>query len=153
MTISNLSEGTTYYFGIKTSDEVPNVSGPSNVVSSRTLACGSLASGLQTYFVRTSTMPQIMQVDVNPLDVQSGASQTVSVKIRDTNNNPITAVSGTVNIDTTSANFTLTLSAGTDVNGTWQGSWTRSGTICTTYNMRIQATSASGQSTVDLFLL
>jgi len=37
MTISGLSSSTTYYFAIKTSDEVPNISGLSNVASATTL--------------------------------------------------------------------------------------------------------------------
>jgi len=37
MTVSGLSPSTTYYFAIKTSDEVPNVSGLSNIVSATTL--------------------------------------------------------------------------------------------------------------------
>ncbi len=36
MTVSGLSAGTTYYFAIKTSDEVPNISALSNVVSAAT---------------------------------------------------------------------------------------------------------------------
>jgi hypothetical protein len=38
MTISGLTEGTTYYFAIKTSDEVPNESGLSNVPNTDTLS-------------------------------------------------------------------------------------------------------------------
>jgi len=36
MTISGLSSNTTYYFAMKTSDEIPNVSEISNVVSDTT---------------------------------------------------------------------------------------------------------------------
>ncbi|KAF0192650.1 MAG: Ig-like domain-containing protein [Gammaproteobacteria bacterium] len=40
-TVSGLAPGTTYYFALKTSDEVPNISGLSNVVSKATLNVGS----------------------------------------------------------------------------------------------------------------
>ena len=90
-----------------------------------------------------------MQLDLDPFNVQSGATQTVTVKARDTNNNPITAVQGTVHIDEGSINFSLSLVAGTNLNGTWQGTWSPSSSICTTYTIQIKATSASGQSTVD----
>lgn len=40
MTISGLTEGTEYFFAIKTSDEVPNESALSNVVSTTTLSSG-----------------------------------------------------------------------------------------------------------------
>ncbi len=38
MTVSGLADGTTYYFAMKTSDEVPNTSGLSNVVTRTTVA-------------------------------------------------------------------------------------------------------------------
>ena len=44
MTISGLSVSTTYYFALKTSDEVPNTSGLSNVASTTTLASGGGSS-------------------------------------------------------------------------------------------------------------
>ena len=44
MTVSGLSSNTTYYFAIKTSDEVPNVSDLSNVPSGATLSQASLLS-------------------------------------------------------------------------------------------------------------
>jgi hypothetical protein len=154
MTIPSLSSGTTYYFAIKASDEASNESNISNVVSRATDAseqCStSVASGQQTYFVRTQNIPQIMQIDINPLDVAFGVTQVVAAKIRDTNDNPITVVNGTVQLDNSSETFTLSLISGSDTNGTWEGFWSPNDTLCTTYFLTISATSASGQSSVDL---
>jgi len=43
VTVTNLSPSTTYYFAIKTADEVPNWSGISNVISRTTLAAPDLS--------------------------------------------------------------------------------------------------------------
>lgn len=151
MTVSGLSSGTTYYFGMKTSDEALNQSGVSNIVSSATdVECTPIASGKQTYFVSTQNIPQIMQLDLDPLDVEVGAEQIVTVKIRDTNENPIADVTGSVQIDNGSNSFSLSLIAGTDLDGTWEGIWVPTGTFCTNYMTTITATSASGVSTVDV---
>jgi len=161
-TVSGLSAGGTYYFVIKVLDEAGNESDFSNVTSAETssaspspdpVACGTIAAGKQIYFVSTQNMPQIMQIDLDPQDVQLGATQTVTVKIRDTNDNAITQVSGTANIDSGSVNFSFSLVAGTDLNGTWEGSWSSASSICTTYTMQISATSTSGQSIINLSLI
>ncbi len=154
MTVSGLSPGVTYYFAIKAIDEAGNASGLSNVASQTTQGIqdcsSSVASGAQTYFVRTQNQPQIMQIDINPLNVQPANSQSVTVKIRDTNNNEITTVSGTVQLDHGSQSFSLELISGTTLNGTWQGTWSLQDGYCTNYMLTIMAVSASGSSKVDL---
>lgn len=154
MTVSGLVSGTTYYFAIKTSDEASNISGLSNIASLSTKTqekCSvPLASGKQTYFVTTKVQPQIMQIDIDPLDVKIGETQTITAKIRDTNGNPITSVTGTAKTDNGSFSFSLSLVEGTDLNGTWQGTWILEDTNCNTYMITITAESASGQSKVDL---
>jgi len=91
-----------------------------------------------------------MQIDINPLDVELGETQVVTVKIRDTNNNPITQVIGKALLDNGSQSFPLTLIDGTDLNGTWEGSWVLQDTYCTTYMLIITATSATGTSKIEL---
>jgi len=154
MTVSGLTSGTTYYFAIKTSDEASNISRISNVASLTTNVPEEcpvpLASGKQTYYVRTQNQPQIMQIDIDPLDAKIGETQTVTAKIRDTNGNPITSVTGTAKTDNGSFSFFLSLVEGTDLNGTWQGSWVLEDTNCLTFMLTITAESASGQSKVDL---
>jgi len=154
ITISNLSYGTTYYFAIKSSDEISNESELSNIASQTTNApeeCSSpIASGSQIYFVRTQNMPQIMRIDIDELSIGFGDIQTVSAQIRDTNSNSITSVSGTILSDNGSSNFILSLVGEDDMNGNWQGSWSPTDTLCTIYSMIITATSASGESNVTL---
>jgi len=154
MTVSGLTYSTTYYFAIKTSDEMQNESNLSNIVNRSTNTpkeCStSIASGSQIYFVRTQNMPQIMRIDIDELSVGFGDTQTVSAQIRDTGGNPITSVSGTVLSDNGSSNLTLSLASGSETNGTWSGSWSPDDTLCTTYSMIITAISASGQSNVTL---
>ena len=154
MTVSGLSYGTTYYFTIKTSDEVPNESGLSNVASLTTNApeecTRPVASGKRTYNVRTKDEPHIGPIDIDPLDVNLGAVQIVTAKIRDTNDNPITEVSGTGYTDSSSVPFSLSLIDGSETDGTWEGSWSPQDIFCNNYQVGITATSASGQSSVVL---
>jgi len=145
MTISNLSQGITYYFAIKAADEAGNEGGLFSVPSLVTNSCITVASGKQIYFVSMQNQPQIMQIDVDPLDVSVGATQTVTVKIRDTNSNPI-SVTGSIDMDNGSNPLSFSLTANTDLDGTWTASWTAAGTYCDTYQINITATSASGTS-------
>jgi len=114
----------------------------------------TLASGNQTYYVRSSNMPQIMQFDINPLDALVGASQSITIKARDTNNSPITSVTARIigDGDTEQSAFPLTLQSGTDTNGTWSGSWTLVGSRCENFMIKISARSGSGTSSVDVTL-
>lgn len=154
MTVSGLTYSTTYYFAIKTSDESSNEAELSNVVSQTTNDEGecstSVTSGSQIYFVRTPNMPQIMRIDIDELSVSLGDTQTVEVQIRDTGGNPITTVLGTILSDNGSTNFALSLVGEDDTNGWWSGSWSPNDTLCSIYSMSITATSASGESNVNL---
>ena len=115
--------------------------------------CGFVAYGKRTYFVSTKNMPQFMQVDFDPLNVAAGYAQIITVKIRDTNSNPITSVSATITIDEGVKNVSFALISGTTANGTWQATWSPASKICTTYTVKLQATSASGTSSVDASIL
>jgi len=156
MTISGLASGTTYYFAIKTSDEVSYASGISNVVNRATIACVSLVSGSQTFSVRSGPgQPQIQRIILDPLDYQTGSSQTITVKARDTNRNsefclglpcPITSVSVAFTTDSGTTTVSLSHSSGSTTSGYWSASWTPTDTHCVTYSVAIIATSASGTS-------
>ena len=56
-TVSGLASGTTYYFAIKTSDEVPNTSGISNVISGATQSSGGGGGGGGGGIPRDTTPP------------------------------------------------------------------------------------------------
>jgi len=114
------------------------------------VVCTSVPSGTITYSVSTKANPKMTQVVISPLDVEKFSSQAVRATIQETNDNPITNVSGTAFLDNVSIPFTLYLISGTETSGTWQGSWVNSDSYCKTYMMRITATSASGQSNVEL---
>jgi len=154
ITISGLSYSTIYYFAIKTSDEVPNESGLSNVVSLTTNEAEQcsrpIASGERTYTTSTRSVPRITEITVNPLDVNLGETQIVTVKANDSNESPITLVSGSGGTDNDSIPFSLTLIDGDELDGTWQGSWSPQDTFCNNYTVGITATSASGESNVTL---
>jgi len=149
MTIAELSEGT-YYFAIKTFDEVANVSGLSNVASSTTACSTSIATGEQVYNISSSNEPRFTQVIFNPLDVMLGGTQLVTVKVKDNNGNPITSVEATANTENDTTPFSLSLVSGTAVDGTWEGTWTLQDANCSAYQISIDAASASGTSNVTV---
>ena len=59
--IDNLTQNTTYYFAIKTSDEVPNTSGLSNVVSGQTLP-DTIAPGAVTSLTVTKAKSSALRL-------------------------------------------------------------------------------------------
>jgi len=154
MTISSLTYGTKYYFAIKTSDEVSNESDISNVINKTTNEpeeCSTnVASGAQTYFVRSDAEPGILQVDINPLDVSIGLDQTVIVRMRDANGLEVTSVVGTIYSDNGSQSFDLSLDSGDAIRGYWKGTWSPVDTLCTIYMMKIEATGGSVTSNIEL---
>ncbi|MFA4998421.1 MAG: hypothetical protein WC514_00105 [Candidatus Paceibacterota bacterium] len=131
-------------------DTTPVVSEPEPEPEPPPVICNPVASGTRTYSVSTKANPKMTQVVINPLDVAKFSSQTVRVSIQETNEASITEVSGIAFLDNNSFPFSFSLVSGTDINGTWQGSWTNLDTYCNTYMLRITATSASGESSVEL---
>jgi len=147
MTISGLAIGTTYYFAIKTKDEVPNESGISNVANRATIVCPSISSGSQTFNMRSGPgMPQIQRITVDPLDYQIGSPQTIKVRVRDTSGNMITSVSVVFTTDSGTTTVPLPFLSGSASKSYWFGSWTPTDTRCVTYSIAVIATSASGTS-------
>lgn len=127
-----------YNDDIADTDEVPVVCDP------------PLASGAQTYVVTTQNNPKITEVVINPLDVNKLGTQTVSVKIQETTSNPIIEVTSEVLTNSMSFPFSLSLIGGTNVDGTWQGSWYNEDEYCENYMLIITATSQSGTSDIKL---
>ena len=151
MTVSGLSPETTYYFAIKTSDEVPNESGISNVASRATATCISVASGSQQFSISSgSGQPQLQGIILDPLDFQTGSPQTVDVIARDTNGSPITSISVAFTTDSGTNTIFLPLSSGSTTSGTWSTSWTPTDTHCVIYSATVTAVSGSGTSQAEL---
>ncbi|TSC97422.1 MAG: hypothetical protein Greene101447_500 [Parcubacteria group bacterium Greene1014_47] len=130
-------------------------------------ACRPLyGQGKQTYDVLTDNPqnPQIVQVEVDPIDVQEGQTQTVTVKVKDKDNNTITKESSVlvkILLDNTNLAAALKLVKAEDVQEnsttsfltTWKGSWVKEDTTCHTYTETITARNSKGEeSFVDLSL-
>lgn len=107
-------------------------------------------NGSVTYSGGSKTQPKIGQITVDPQGVHYGCEQQVTVAVSDSNGNSIASVIGEAITDNKTTNFTLSLIEGTDTNGTWQGSWVLLDSVCEKYQLRIQAESASGTSSVTL---
>jgi len=120
--------------------------------------------GRQTYDVLTDKPqnPQIVQVEVDPIDVQQNQTQTVTVKVKDKDNNTITKESGVlvkIFLDNKNLSAALKLVKAEDMQEdsatsfltTWQGSWVKEDSNCNTYMQTVTAKNSKGEeSSVDL---
>lgn len=119
--------------------------------------CPPLAQGKEGYEIRTDNHhnPQILEVDFDPVDVKIGETQTVTVKVLDSDNNPITerntvkAVIATDNKNT-AASLLLIHAGDPGLTTTWEGSWVNDDTHCVTYMATITAISDQGEHSVDI---
>ena len=130
--------------------------------------CPPLAQGEQLYNILTGKVndPQIKQVIFNPLNVQKGEEQTVTVKVVNLNTNTITSAhtaSVTFYTDNSLAAVALTMKRvdnvlgsvdinpdGPDLLTTWEGTWTKEDTTCTTYMATVTVENENGENTVDV---
>ena len=118
-----------------------------------------VASGRQSYDIITdsSKIFKIIEADIDPLDVKSGEIQTVTVQVKDTENNPITKenkVEAIVFTDNTATPFPFSLKKVEDSDGatitTWQGSWVCEDTYNSKYMITIKAKSLTKEHSIDL---
>ena len=120
-----------------------------------------LPQGKQTYYIRTDNPknPQITQVDLDPLDVKIEETQTITVKVKDTESKSITndyKVEGIIFTDNASSTipFKLIRADGpkdtSELITTWEASWQAEDTTFHTYMVTIIAKNNTGQSKVDL---
>jgi hypothetical protein len=116
-----------------------------------------LASGKQVYEIITDKIkdPQIIEVELDPLDVEIGKIQTVKVKIK-TKADVIRAedyVLGTAILDENKIDFPLTLKKAEgekELITTWEGKWERKFSIEKHYQIRIFVKNAKGEDFVTL---
>lgn len=88
---------------------------------------------------------------VDPYDPAAGGQQTLTIAVKDSS--PVTAVTAVVKTDhNTSTPNQLKLTSGTATDGQWAGTWTINDSYLYTYNLVLTATSARGQSTVEITL-
>lgn len=121
-------------------------------------ATPSLATGKQTYEIRTSGRTfKMTEVELDPMDVQLGEEQLLTVFVEDTEDQPITdqnKVEGTAFTDNKATPFSFELKEVSDANGStltkWEGSWALDDTYDTIYVVSITAKSADEEHKVDL---
>jgi hypothetical protein len=124
----------------------------------RILSSQPLAPGKQVYSIITDKPknPQILEVEVDPLDVEIGQNQTILVKLQDNEADSITehdAVSATVITDNKSIVIPLKLikAEGQEALLTfWQGLWERDDSIDYDYRLRVEAANIKGENSVEI---
>lgn len=82
-TVAGLTCNTTYYLALKTSDEVPNTSGLSNVISKATAACPAVNTGMAAYGDTAATgTPKYRVWNGTDFGAEGSAQNNVSQSIR-----------------------------------------------------------------------
>jgi hypothetical protein len=117
----------------------------------------SLASGKQVYEIITDRPrdPQIIEIEVDPLDVEIGKTQVVTVKVK-TKADSVRAedyVLGTAILDGNKIDFPLKLKKAEgkeELITTWQGEWERKFPIEKHYQIRIFVKNIKGEDSVTL---
>lgn len=95
--------------------------------------------------------PRMGKGTINPYDPEIGGKQRLTIAVSDTV--PVTKVVAILKTDKkTSEPHALLPGTGTSMSSNWTGEWTIDDTYLYTYVLSIQATSASGTSTVDVTL-
>lgn len=103
-----------------------------------------LPTGPQEYSVssKDSKGPAVSKLIIDPLAIEKGTTQTVSLTAAD--KNPVTGVRITLITDNKSVPYDLKLVEGTPTEGKWQSTWTIDDAIYFKYQMIVEATSATG---------
>lgn len=95
--------------------------------------------------------PRMGKGTIDPYDPVVGGKQRLTIEVNDTV--PVQKVVAIIKTDKkTSAPHMLTAGAGVTNKGNWSGEWTMDDSYLYTYILSIQATSASGTSSVDITL-
>lgn len=97
-----------------------------------------------------TTVPKMNYVDVDPHDPKKGQTQKVNVKF--THTSAISKVSLQLFSDNKSETYPMTMSEGTNVNGTWSGSWNIDDTVLYRYDLRFLVTADGKETPYDVVL-
>lgn len=111
-----------------------------------------LAHGKQTYLVSGSKTgaPKATEVVIDPLDPAQNASQSVTVKVISLEGTPVSEVEVKMITDNKQKAYPLKLISGTNLDGTWQGTWTLEDSYDYLYQAAIKAKNTKSDWTVTL---
>lgn len=110
-----------------------------------------LFHGKDTYTVSRGAQakgPNITEVSLDPLDPTVGSTQEFSVKV--TYNNPVTDVTLKLRTDTKTTTLNLSRTEGSELGGTWTGSWNVPESYLYNYIVTVTATSGNETTTVPI---
>lgn len=132
--------------------EKVEVNGEKNISTTYKPSPRPLASGKQTYLVSGSKTgaPKATEVVIDPLDPAQNASQTVTVKVISLDGTPVSEVEVNMITDNKEKTYPLKLVSGTNLDGSWQGTWTLEDSYDYLYQAAIKAKNAKSEWTVTL---
>lgn len=101
-----------------------------------------------TVSISSQNNPQMMQATINPFDPNLGDTQSFSLYIRDTSGSYISSVKLTVNSDSGSQSYDLSLLSGSNTLGTWSVN-IKAPSYEKTYTIKFTAVNSAGVVSVD----
>jgi len=128
------------------------VNGEKNISTAYKPSPRPLASGKQTYLGSGSKTgaPKATEVVIDPLDPAQNATQTVTVKVISLDGTPVSEVEVNMITDNKEKAYPLKLISGTNLDGSWQGTWTLEDSYDYLYQAAIKAKNTKSEWTVTL---
>lgn len=106
------------------------------------LGPNAIAQGQQIYTISTSgTGPAINRLTIDEFDPPTGSTQGILVEAQ--YNQPIDAITATIQTDTTTQTHQLAVVEGDNLKGVWAGQWPVADTHDTIYTLTLTATSTN----------
>lgn len=137
-----------------TTSTVPSSTTTTKPVNSPTPSPKPIPHGPKNFYVSIGSEvkgPRMGKGTIDPYDPVVGGKQRVTIEVNDTV--PVQKVVATIKTDKkTSEPHMLTAAPGVTTKGNWSGEWVMDDSYLYTYILSIQATSASGTSSVDITL-
>lgn len=135
---------------IKNPTSISTTENPTPTISTNPSEVIPIKQGVETYNISQGKTdgPKIPKVTINPHDPKEGAKQTITVFTNHTK--PINWVKVTVYSDNKMDVHSLSLSSGTNLSGTWSGSWNISDTHLFKWGFVIESGDDINQSRVGI---
>lgn len=98
-----------------------------------------IISGPETYGISTKNNPQMRELHFNEFDPKIGDIQTITLRIKNTQNIKITTVEAELVTDNKTEKHHLKLISGSDIDGAWSASWKTNDSHLYKYRIRLTA--------------
>jgi hypothetical protein len=140
-------------FSVKIEQSDQNAPGQTSMAPTPTPTPTELKQGKETYqysWGQGTTIPKLMSIELDPHDPKVGQTQNVKAKMIHTS--PLDSVSVILFSDNKETTYPLSLTEGTNTDGSWSGSWKINDTVLYRYGFRVLSKTGGGEQKVDVVL-